>query len=311
MREAEIKHGRVAMLATIGYTYPEAPWAVQAFPGEAYSHANPIKAAIAVPPGAWANIIFFVGLMEFATNRGKMTMMEMFEDPFFYSVRRTRRAAPARLQALRSPSRCPCAPKTFAHLWERARAPFRAAPTRPLLAGNACRAILAGIRCGAASLLFPSLRFSPVSSPADGPLRGRQERALPDGRAPARTLGYDRYWWHDPWLVRDGLRRLRLDELGGESCPGRRAAAAARRNPLPDTDSGGGVRSAHTPHPGLARARHARESILLGGTYSATSCARRLAALTPSRPAARGRPRRPSSRRPWPRAPGASSSSAR
>ena len=81
MREAEIKHGRVAMLATIGYTYPEAPWAVQAFPGDAYSHANPIKAAIAVPPGAWANIIFFVGLMEFATNRGKMTMMEMFEDP--------------------------------------------------------------------------------------------------------------------------------------------------------------------------------------------------------------------------------------
>ena len=114
MREAEIKHGRVAMLATIGYTYPEAPWAVQAFPGEAYSHANPIKAAIAVPPGAWANIIFFVGLMEFATNRGKMTMMEMFEDPFFYSVRRTRRAAPARLQALRSPSRRPCAPKPFA-----------------------------------------------------------------------------------------------------------------------------------------------------------------------------------------------------
>mmetsp|Transcript_12636 Transcript_12636/g.40633 ORF Transcript_12636/g.40633 Transcript_12636/m.40633 type:complete len:210 (-) Transcript_12636:92-721(-) len=80
-REAELKHGRVAMLATIGYTYPEAPWAVQAFPGDAYSHANPIKAAIAVPPGAWANIIFFVGLMEFATNRGKMTMMEMFEDP--------------------------------------------------------------------------------------------------------------------------------------------------------------------------------------------------------------------------------------
>ncbi|KAH8068968.1 chlorophyll A-B binding protein [Aureococcus anophagefferens] len=103
MREAEIKHGRVAMLATIGYTYPEAPWAVQAFPGDAYSHANPIKAAIAVPPGAWANIIFFVGLMEFATNRGKMTMMEMFEDPF---------AATASVEPVAPPLR---ASKPFAH----------------------------------------------------------------------------------------------------------------------------------------------------------------------------------------------------
>ena len=64
MREAEIKHGRVAMLATIGYTYPEMPWFAQAFPGDAYSHSNPIKAALAVPPEAWAQVVLFCGVMD-------------------------------------------------------------------------------------------------------------------------------------------------------------------------------------------------------------------------------------------------------
>ena len=67
MREAEIKHGRVAMLATIGYTYPEMPWFAQAFPGDAYSHSNPIKAALAVPPEAWAQVVLFCGVMESLT----------------------------------------------------------------------------------------------------------------------------------------------------------------------------------------------------------------------------------------------------
>jgi hypothetical protein len=79
MREAEIKHGRVAMLATIGYTYPEAPWFIQAFPGDAYSHSNPIKAALAVPPEAWAQVVLFCGVMEWSLNNGKMTMLTMFE----------------------------------------------------------------------------------------------------------------------------------------------------------------------------------------------------------------------------------------
>ena len=79
MREAEIKHGRVAMLATIGYTYPEMPWFAQAFPGDAYSHSNPIKAALAVPPEAWAQVLLFCGVMEWSLNGGKMTMLTMFE----------------------------------------------------------------------------------------------------------------------------------------------------------------------------------------------------------------------------------------
>ena len=70
LREAEIKHGRVAMLATIGYTYPEMPWFAQAFPGDAYSHSNPIKAALAVPPEAWAQVLLFCGVMEWSLNGG-------------------------------------------------------------------------------------------------------------------------------------------------------------------------------------------------------------------------------------------------
>ncbi len=74
MREAEIKHGRVAMLATIGYTYPEMPWFAQAFPGDAYSHSNPIKAALAVPPEAWAQVVLFCGVMErVAVRKQKLT----------------------------------------------------------------------------------------------------------------------------------------------------------------------------------------------------------------------------------------------
>jgi hypothetical protein len=79
MREAEIKHGRVAMLATIGFTYPEMPWFVQAFPGAAYAHTNPVKAALAVPPEAWAQVVLFCGVMEWSQNGGKMTMLSMFD----------------------------------------------------------------------------------------------------------------------------------------------------------------------------------------------------------------------------------------
>ena len=35
--------------------------------------------ALAVPPAAWGQVIFFVGAMEWSLNSGKITMMSMFE----------------------------------------------------------------------------------------------------------------------------------------------------------------------------------------------------------------------------------------
>jgi hypothetical protein len=50
MREAEIKHGRTSMLACLGFVSPEIfPWCKGIFPGEAYTHTNPLNAASAVP----------------------------------------------------------------------------------------------------------------------------------------------------------------------------------------------------------------------------------------------------------------------
>ena len=82
MREAEIKHGRVAMLACLGYVSPELfPWARGIFPGEAYMHTNPINAAFAVPGSSIAQIIIACGFIEVGLNKGKMTQLDMFDDP--------------------------------------------------------------------------------------------------------------------------------------------------------------------------------------------------------------------------------------
>ena len=78
MREAELKHGRVAMLAIVGAIAPEFGFHL---PGEAFSHTNPIKAALSVPPSAWATLIFFAGVIESVTNKGSMTYLDMFTDP--------------------------------------------------------------------------------------------------------------------------------------------------------------------------------------------------------------------------------------
>ena len=67
-RTAEMKHGRVAMLAVIGYVVPE----FYRFPGEiAYGLKfadvpNGLAAIDAVPALGWAQIVAFVGSVEYA-----------------------------------------------------------------------------------------------------------------------------------------------------------------------------------------------------------------------------------------------------
>jgi light-harvesting complex I chlorophyll a/b binding protein 4 len=75
LREAEIKHGRSSMLATVGFV-------VQQFvtiPG--YTHvddSNLAPAAVGISP--MLQIVFGMGILEFWSNNGKVTMETMFED---------------------------------------------------------------------------------------------------------------------------------------------------------------------------------------------------------------------------------------
>jgi len=79
LREAELKHGRVSMLATTG-------WLVQSagvhLPGngDMYETANPIDAFFHVGWSPIAQIIFGIGYLEAVNHNGKMGMIDMHKD---------------------------------------------------------------------------------------------------------------------------------------------------------------------------------------------------------------------------------------
>lgn len=75
LREAELKHGRVCMLATVGFVVQQ----YVKFPGFP-NPENSLDAFWQAPGGAWATLIFLVGFIESSSYGGKITMLDMFED---------------------------------------------------------------------------------------------------------------------------------------------------------------------------------------------------------------------------------------
>ncbi|KAI2494202.1 chlorophyll A-B binding protein [Fragilaria crotonensis] len=76
LRESEIKHGRAAMLATLGFVVQE----YVTLPG--YTHvddSNLGPTAVGLEP--MLQIILWMGVLEFWTNKGNVTMENMFSDP--------------------------------------------------------------------------------------------------------------------------------------------------------------------------------------------------------------------------------------
>jgi len=78
LREAELKHGRICMLAVTGFIVQEF-FSLPGYPG--YS-PNPVEAFSSVPLEGLAQIFGFMAWLEaYYFNDGKWTMMDMFEDP--------------------------------------------------------------------------------------------------------------------------------------------------------------------------------------------------------------------------------------
>jgi len=77
LREAELKHGRICMLASVGYIVQEF-YSLPSYPGY---NPNPVEAFSSVPSEGLLQIVIFMGWLEVIGNKGKYTMMNMFEDP--------------------------------------------------------------------------------------------------------------------------------------------------------------------------------------------------------------------------------------
>lgn len=76
LQQAEIKHGRVCMLAFAGMLAQE----FVHLPNEAYSNVVATDAFYDVPAAAIWQIIGFCGVLEMLLHRGKITYLDMFED---------------------------------------------------------------------------------------------------------------------------------------------------------------------------------------------------------------------------------------
>jgi len=77
LREAELKHGRICMLATLGFL-------VQEFihlPGREFQNPLATEAVYQVPTAGLWQIFLFCGVVEFLSNRGRLTYADMFKDP--------------------------------------------------------------------------------------------------------------------------------------------------------------------------------------------------------------------------------------
>lgn len=75
-REAELKHGRICMLASVGYIVQE----FVGMPGYPGYTPNPVEALSSVPPEGLGQILVTISFVELISNKGKYSMMDLFAD---------------------------------------------------------------------------------------------------------------------------------------------------------------------------------------------------------------------------------------
>jgi len=76
LREAEIKHGRTSMLACLGFVLQQY-WTLPGMTAVADSNLAPTV----VGASSMCQIVVWMGVLEWWTNKGNVTMETMFEDP--------------------------------------------------------------------------------------------------------------------------------------------------------------------------------------------------------------------------------------
>ncbi|CAN8075891.1 unnamed protein product [Agarophyton chilense] len=76
LQESEIKHGRICMLAFLGFIVQE----FVHLPGPQFANPVATEAFFQVPSAGLWQIFLFCGLSEFILHKGKITYLNMFED---------------------------------------------------------------------------------------------------------------------------------------------------------------------------------------------------------------------------------------